>query len=32
MCKKLPNLDSQPKLGIESGLLDLSMQVDYVRA
>jgi len=31
MCKKLPNLDSHPKLGVESGLLDLSMQVDYVR-
>ena len=26
-CKKFPNLDKDPTLGVETGLLDLSFQV-----
>lgn len=30
-CEKIPDLDGDPKMGVDSGLLDLSYQVEYVR-
>jgi hypothetical protein len=31
MCKKIPSLDDHPHMGVDTGLLDLSYQIEYVR-
>ena len=31
MCKKIPSLDKHPHMGVDTGLLDLSFQIEYVR-